>query len=219
MSAHPSTEELEAVAGGQAAPAVEEHVAQCAECGRELSWLKAERALISRREAPPVQHLWAGIEARIAQQQKPRAHRPRWARRVGVAAAAVSAVAALALIVLRPWHPPAPVSPATPQTQAAQREPEERLDPKTLAALDRAEADYRDAARALEEEYARLRPHLDPAMARRWDETLTRARAQLGEARAVAAEDVNARMQVLDGYAGYVRSLRTLVQHSQEANP
>ena len=93
------------------------------------------------------------------------------------------------------------------------------IDPKTLAALDRAEADYRNAAKVLEGEYDRLRPRLDPELARRWDETLTRARAQLGESRAVAAEDVNVRMRVLDGYAGYLRSLRDLLQESEEANP
>jgi hypothetical protein len=30
---------------------------------------------------------------------------------------------------------------------------------------------------------------------------------------------VNARMQVLDGYAGYLRALRDVVQESEEANP
>ena len=82
----------------------------------------------------------------------------------------------------------------------------------------RAEADYRNAAQTLEGEYARLRPSLDPELARRWDETLTRARAQLGESRAVAADDVNVRMRVLDGYAGYLRSLRDVLE-SEEANP
>jgi hypothetical protein len=35
----------------------------------------------------------------------------------------------------------------------------------------------------------------------------------------MAAQDVNARIRVLDGYAGYLRSLRSVVQQSQEANP
>jgi hypothetical protein len=30
---------------------------------------------------------------------------------------------------------------------------------------------------------------------------------------------VNARMQVLDGYAGYLRSLRNLVQQTEEVTP
>ncbi len=93
-------------------------------------------------------------------------------------------------------------------------------DAKTLAALDRAEADYRDAAKVLEEEYARLRPRLEPKLAARWDETLTRARTDLGGARqSMVAQDVNARMRLLDGYAGYLRSLRSAVLESQEASP
>ena len=99
------------------------------------------------------------------------------------------------------------------------RRPRGAIDPKTLAALDRAETDYRNATKVLEGEYDRLRPGLDPDLARRWDETLTRARAQLGESRAVAADDVNVRMRVLDGYAGYLRSLRDVVQESEEASP
>ena len=92
-------------------------------------------------------------------------------------------------------------------------------DAKTLAALDRAETDYRDAAKVLEDEYARLRPQIESKLAGRWDETLTRARTQLGDARkSLVAQDVNARMRVLDGYAGYLRSLRAAVLE-QEAIP
>ncbi len=216
MSAHPELEDLESVAQGRPAPEAERHVAECAECARELAWLRAERALIARRPSPPVDGLWAGIEARIGrpQQAGPRLRRPHWARRAAVAVSGAAAAAALVLLVMRTR--PAPVQAPAP---VAQRESDFHPDPKTLAALDRAEADYRDAANVLEAEYQRLRPRLDPALASRWDETLTRARTQLGEARAVAAEDVNARMQVLDGYAGYVRSLRNAVQNLEEANP
>ena len=119
-------------------------------------------------------------------------------------------------MTVRPQKPQ-PVQPPAPQAARTERRPV--IDPKTLAALDRAESDYRDAARVLEAEYDRLRPRLDPELARRWDETLTRARAQLGESRAVASDDVNVRMRVLDGYAGYLRSLRDVVQESEEANP
>lgn len=208
MSGHPLVEELETLplTAGVAA-----HVAQCDACARELAWLRAERALLSRRPAPPVQQLWAGIEARLSDQ--PRLRRAHWARRIGFSAAGVAAAAAVVLLALRPG--PAPVA-APPNV--AQRD-DFRPDPKALAALDRAETDYRDAAKVLEAEYDRLRPQLDPALARRWDETLSRAHTQLGEARAVAGDDVNARMQVLDGYAGYLRSLRNVVQQSEEANP
>jgi hypothetical protein len=215
MSGHPELEELETLASGQGAAEVEGHVAQCAECERELSWLRAERALMARRPAPPVQQLWAGIEARLA--QRPRLHRPRWARRIAVGSAGLAAAAAVILMSMRPK--PAPVPGVSAPAPVAQRDNDFRPDPKALAALDRAEADYRDAAKVLEAEYDRLRPHLDPTLAKRWDETLTRAHTELGEARAVAGDDVNARMQVLDGYAGYLRSLRNVVQQSEEANP
>jgi len=227
VSAHPDIEELEALALGQRAAGSEAHVAQCAECEREVAWLRAEHALIARRPAVKADHLWAGIEERITltRDGKSRPFRPHWARRIGVGAASVAAAAAAVLIFLRTRPPqiaqqPGGSSAVASQSGGAQKPREEyRPDPKTLAALDRAEADYRDAAKILEAEYDRMRPHLDPKLAKRWDETLTRAHAQLGEARAVAGDDVNARMQVLDGYAGYLRSLRNVVQQTEEVTP
>ena len=238
MSAHPPVEELEALTAEAAA-----HVAQCATCAREVAWLRAEKALVARRPPVAVAGLWEGVESRLqasgfrlqAVRIEPQASRDRaglsslsvrspeprrrWARRGAVAAAGVAA-AAVVLFALRPKALPvaaqAPV--AGPVAQAAQRD-DFRPDPKALAALDRADADYRDAAKVLEAEYDRLRPQLDPALAKRWDETLSRAHTQLGEARVVAGDDVNARMQVLDGYAGYLRSLRNVVRQSEEANP
>jgi len=52
MSGHPTFEELEAAAlGEEARPEVLSHAGQCAECARELSWLRAE-AQLSPREIP-----------------------------------------------------------------------------------------------------------------------------------------------------------------------
>ena len=220
MSAHVELELLETLSQGGHAPEAEAHVAACAECARELAWLKAERAMIARRPTPDVSHLWAEIEKRIEAPQPVVSRRrgPHWAWRTAVAATGVAAAAVL-LLVVRVKPPALPVQAPSPVATAAPRE-EYHPDPKALAALDRAEADYREAAKILEAEYDRLRPHMDPKLAARWDETLIRARANLGEARsAVAAQDINARMQVLDGYAGYLRSLRNVVQHSEEANP
>jgi hypothetical protein len=227
VSAHPDIEALEALALGRGAAESAAHVEQCAECRREVAWLRAEQALIARRPAVTAGHLWAGIEQRISQagEGKPRLFRPHWARRIGVSAVSVAAAAAVVLIFLRTRPPqivqqPGGSSAVASQSGGAQKPREEyRPDPKTLAALDRAEADYRDAAKILEAEYDRLRPNLDPKLAMKWDETLTRAHTQLGEARAVAGNDVNARMQVLDGYAGYLRSLRNLVQQTEEVTP
>jgi hypothetical protein len=216
MTPHVPLEDLEALAFGELdaerAKALGPHLEGCAECSRELSWLRAERTLLARRPEPATAHLWAGVAARLRHPRR----RPHWAWRTAVAAAGVAAAAAVLLAV---FHPAPPQLPAQEPQVARSRPPRPAIDPKTLAALDRAEHDYRDAATVLEDEYGRLRPQLDPELARRWDETLTRARAQLGESRAVAADDVNARMQVLDGYAGYLRALRDVVQESEEANP
>jgi len=216
---HVPLEDLEAVALGESpeqSPAgIEAHVAQCLDCARELAWLRAERALLARRPSPATAHLWPAVAARLRHPRR----RPHWAVRVAAAAGAVAAAAAVLLAVLRPGRAPIPAPPQGPQQVARPERVRAPIDPKTLAALDRAEADYRNAAQVLEAEYDRLRPRLDPDLARRWDETLTRARTQLGESRAVAADDVNVRMRVLDGYAGYLRSLRDVVQESEEANP
>ena len=210
---HVPVEDLEAVALGEAPERSREeiaaHVEQCGDCARELAWLRAEKALLARRPSPATAHLWPAVAARL---QHPR-RRPHWAIR---AAGAVAAAAALRVAGFRPVHAPVP---APPKQVAKAERPRPAIDAKTLAALDRAEADYRNAAKVLEAEYQRLRPQLDPDLARRWDETLTRARTQLGESRAVAADDVNVRMRVLDGYAGYLRSLRDVLQESEEANP
>ena len=246
MSGHPSVEELEAMPAEVAA-----HVAQCEVCAREVAWLRAERAMLSRRPSPPVHQLWAGIAARVgaaaaageaaaeaeaeasglrlqasgeaaagsglqASGRQGSGGRARWARRLAFSAAAFGAAAAVFLVLLPRT---APVAGQVGVGRAFAPREEFRPDPRALAALDRAELDYRDAARVLEAEYDRLRPQLDPALAKRWDETLSRAHTQLGEARKVAGDDVNARMQVLDGYAGYLRSLRNVVLQSEEANP
>ena len=220
MRAHPSLEELEALSLGERPAEVEAHVAGCAECSRELAWLEAERALISRRPKSEVAHLWAGVATRLEQPGQPlsadqrKRPRPHWARRLVVAAAAAASAAAVLLLTM---HPKGGPNFSTPDASVAETD-FDRPDPKTLAALDRAEGDYRHAATVLEAEYAAARKELDPKLVKQWDESLAKARAQLGASRAVAAEDVNARMRVLDGYAGYVRLLRNVME-AEEANP
>ncbi|MGZ6125413.1 MAG: anti-sigma factor family protein, partial [Myxococcales bacterium] len=153
---HLQVEELEALALGEAGPdraaAIEAHLRSCAGCSRELSWLRAERALLARRPVPETAHLWPGVAARLRHPRR----RPHWAWRAAVAAAGAAAVAAFLLVTLR--TAPAPVLPR--QTQVARKQPRPAIDPKTLAALDRAERDYRDAAKVLEDEYGRMRPQL-----------------------------------------------------------
>lgn len=231
MTGHLDTVRFEELALDAAASAAEEaHLAGCAACARELAWARAERALLSRRPRPSVEHLWAGVQERITRPSR-RARGPHWARRIAVAAAAAALAASLVFALRTGPKPTAglqqPVAQAPlgsqPGTGPADAKAPETLssgpDARTLLALDRAEADYRDAAKVLEAEYARIRPSLEPKLAARWDETLSRARIHLGDAQKnLVALDVNARMRVLDGYAAYVRSLRTALV-SQEANP
>jgi negative regulator of sigma E activity len=226
MSAHPDIELLELLARGQGSAETQAHVDGCAECTSEVAWLHKERALVAQRPEPDVSHLWAGIEERVATKPEVR-RRPHWYRPLA-AAAAVAAAAMVILFVKRPQRtqPPAQQQPVAQQTQQPQAQqpaqpPPRHIDPKSLAALETAEKDYRHAATVLEEEYATLRPALDPKLAARWDETLTRARASLGEQqKAVAAQDdVRGRMRVLDGYAEYLRSLRDVIENSEEAVP
>jgi hypothetical protein len=227
---HPDIEELEALARGEGTAEARAHAGGCAECAREVEWARAERALFARRPVPSVDALWPAIEARIA--PKPLSRRPHWHRRALATAAGAAAAAAVLFVAVRPRH--VQVAPKTEvaqqKTDVAQGQPQparqvptdarrSRLDPKALAALDTAENDYRHAAAVLEAEYETLRPHLEPALAKKWDETLTRARTQLVQSRAVASDDVRARMRVLDGYAEYLRSLRDVIQDSEEATP
>jgi hypothetical protein len=239
MSVHPDIEALEQLASGAGTAESAAHAETCQECAQEVAWAKAEKALFARRAQPDVSALWSGVARRLGQpavqleqaQTARMQKRPHWHRPVA-ALAGVAAAAAVLVFALRPKPivptPAQPVAQQQTQPQAVQPgqqpalgQPHQRshLDPKTLAALDTAEADYRHAAGVLEAEYDSLRPKLDPAMAKRWDETLTRARTQLGESRAVAADDARARMRVLDGYAEYLRSLRDVIQDSEEATP
>ncbi|TMA25621.1 MAG: hypothetical protein E6J78_16845 [Deltaproteobacteria bacterium] len=214
MSGHVPLEEMEALALGELEPApakeIEAHAGSCAACARELALIRAEQGLFARRSQPSIDALWPGVAARIA--REPRIHRPHWARRIALAAAGAAAAAAL-LFALRPAAVRAPLA------QEAAASESKRAIADALATLDRAEADYRRAAVVLESEYAAARKNLDPELARRCDETLARARSNLGDARTLAAQDVNARLRVLEGYAGYLRSLRSVVEQSQEANP
>lgn len=228
---HLSGDELDALVLGELGPAqaaaAEEHAAGCAVCSGELAQARAERAMFAQRAAPDVAALWPRVEERIAgaaargdrrsssaaalENGAAAAARPgaavapriRWARRAAFAAAAAAACVLYAAYVPRLMHAPA-------------LEPAESVDPRALAALDRAEGDYRKAASVLEAEYALARPQLDPALAQRWDATLAVARTQLGGGQALAADDVRARLQIIDGYAGYVRSLREIVEEATQ---
>ena len=206
MSAHLSPEELEdlALMGGSSP-----HLAECQPCARELAWAQAERGLFARRPPPPVAHLWAGIERKTAKAKVIPFSRRRFA--VG-AAVGLSAAAALLVVIQRP-HRSASSGPDAAVVEEAQDDAPP-VDVKALAALDRAEGEMKRATSLLEAEYQAARPGLDPAEARKWDQTLAKARRSLGSAGMVAQLDVQARLRVLDGYSGYLRSLRDVVASS-----
>ncbi len=64
---HVPADELESLAldelSRDRAAQVEAHAAACPQCAHELSWLRAERTLLTRRPLPQTAHLWAGIAA------------------------------------------------------------------------------------------------------------------------------------------------------------
>lgn len=170
-----------------------------------------EGASPARRAGPFGQRASASpvIPRASAVSSTPASRRARWARRAAAGAAVAAAVAVG--ISLRP-RPPGPVA-------AEAVDEGDSVDPRALAALDKAEGDYRNAAAILEKEYEAARPRLDPRAARRWDASLQQERAQLGGASALAAKDPNARLRVLDGYAGYLRTLHEVIEQSEEAGP
>ncbi|MFL5312884.1 MAG: hypothetical protein ACJ79H_20825 [Myxococcales bacterium] len=211
MSDHPTFEELEkAASGGEDRPEVVAHAAKCAECAREVAWLRAEAQLVRRRAQPPVRpEIWRAIEERIHAPipiSRARRFRPMLA-----AAAAVAAAAALAVVV-RPRNPPpagGPLDASVSDEVAAE------TDPKARQALDRAAVDYRSALGVLEQEYASARARFDSRTQKRWDESFARARSLI-DASAQARNDPEERVKLLDGSAVMVRSLRHAIEDSEE---
>jgi hypothetical protein len=211
MTAHPTFDELEAAAlGGEARPEILAHAEKCAECARELAWLRAEAQLVRRRPQPALRpEIWRAIEERV--------HAPipisraRRFRPVLAAAAAVAAAAALAVVV----RPPRPAPVGGQGDAAVSDEVAAEADPKARQALDRAAGDYRSALGVLEQEYRSARASLDSRTQKRWDESFARARSLI-DASAQARNDPEERVKLLDGSAVMVRSLRHAIEDSEE---
>jgi hypothetical protein len=211
MTGHPTFEELEAAAlGEQSHPEVLAHAGGCAECARELAWLRAEAQLVRRRPQPELRpEIWRGIEARL-NAPIPISRARRWRPVLG-AAAAVAAAAALAVVV-RPPHRGTVVAAGD---AAVSDEAVAETDPKTRQALDRAAGDYRSALGVLEQEDRSGRGRLDSRTQKRWDESFARARSLI-DASAQARNDPEERVRLLDGSAVMVRSLRQAIEDSEE---
>jgi hypothetical protein len=225
-------------------PGAQAHLRGCAVCARELAWLRAERLLVARRregQGPLPVSLWQGVLSRISSQagaagdassgavartSRSRTLAPwaavrrlRWApapvRRTPAAFALGAAATAAAVVLALALRPPASGD-ATGSPNAVALG-DDLPDPAVARVLERAESDCRAAARVLETEYQAGRGNLDAATAGSWDRSLAAARSQLDSAHALAGNDVDARMRILDGYAAYLRSLRAVVVSSEEA--
>ncbi len=220
-----SHDDLEALAAGELSPeraqAANAHAAGCVECAEELRWLRSERELMRRRAArAPLQpaelsDLWSGVEARLGE-RRPR----RWLRPASfamtVAAAAVLAFFAGRRAAEHAQHERSPMA-LLPDAQNMQRSElvsvathaGGKRDPRLV--LDEAETQWRAAADELEQRYLSYRAQLTPREAARLDQALSRTRRQIGEARALAGGDLQARAVALEGYSEYVQSLHALV--------
>ena len=211
MTGHPTIEQLESVALGEGESAeVDAHAETCAQCARELAWLRAESELVRRRAQPPLSpELWQRIDERL-HAAIPITRARRWRAVAGVAVA-VAAAAALAIVV----RPQRGATPGTSDAAVADDETYE-IDPKAQQALDRAAGDYRTALQMLEREYAQRRARLDPRTQKRWDESFARAKVLI-DSSAQARNDVDERVKLLDGSALMVRSLRHAVEDVEEA--
>jgi Putative zinc-finger len=226
-----NVDDLEALVAGELAPerasSVMAHAAGCEACGDELRWLRQERELMRRRVAKEalrpseLDQLWSGVEARIEEKSVWRRRLRTW-QRPGSMAMAVAAAAALAFLGGRRAAERA----AHTHTTIAMTQPAARVvgvsaragtqrDPKLV--LDEAEAQWRAAADELQQRYLGYRAQLSPREAQRLDQSLERTRRQIGEARALAGNDVQARVAVLDGYSDYVLSLHRLVSDLEES--
>jgi hypothetical protein len=208
MTGHPTVEELEAIAFGEdAGTDAAAHARQCAQCARELSWLRTEAQLVRRRPQK-------ALDPEMLRRIEERVYAPipiTRARRFRTAVAAVAAVAAaVALAVaLRPRGAP------TSDSGAAGAEVALQVDPKAQQALDQAAGDYRNVLQVLEQEYTRARGRLDTRTQKRWDESFARARSLI-DSSAQARNDPDERLRLLDGSAVMVRSLRHAIEDSEE---
>ncbi len=237
MSArHLDDEQLEDLALGEPRPdelKLRAHLAGCSQCASGLFALRGQRealsAWVDARDASPAEvgRLWPRIAARLAREAAPvrlvaeasaqDAPRRSWARPIAaaLAAAAAGALLAGALRTLPRAGPPdsAASAPARPElVQAAADEPDGKPTPSALAALARAEQQYRRAADVLEQQVAR---HTGAAKgAARTSAALARSRRALSPGS--AASPARARVRVLEGYAAYLKSLRRALDESRD---
>jgi hypothetical protein len=202
-------------------PAATAHVAQCAECAAELQWRRAERALFDRRrttEGADAGVLWQRIEAEIARGERdrsaqgaaaPAAPRGR-AAWFGAGFAAAAAIASL-LAVSVGDRDAADGAPATATADAPIPGDDDGVRPiesSSQQALADAERAYERALDLTEADYLAKRDSLPPDVAIRIDDSLRDTRRLRADARALAGDDVDARLLLLDTYAAQLHTLQ-----------
>lgn len=157
MSTHPSVSDLEALIAGtldeDRGILISAHTDDCAVCGRELAWLRAERDLFAQRaRGVPPSEVWAQIESQIAARLREHEPEPRGLRRVlarafrsdrmqwfAVAGAAVAVVGMIGISPLSPLRRTDP-SPSVTQPLGAPTDSQSPR-PPSPASVDDAAAD------------------------------------------------------------------------------
>jgi hypothetical protein len=212
-------EDLLGLARGDLPPAradeVEAHAESCAECARELAWLRTERALFRAQSSSPSSHVWQGIERRIVIQQEQRREQRQRLLHVGSGVTVLAAAASVLFYISTHGGLPL-ISHRAPGSSTAKAPAPVTAEPapgqsQALAALDAAELEYRSAIRRLEKTYHRERDRLDPDEAERVDGEIRKLKQVVATERAAAQDDVWARRRVLKAYSATMRTMQAVV--------
>ncbi len=217
-------EELEAyvldLVDAPRADEIEAHTNSCSRCRDELDWLRLEQASFSGRRTRSTDDdaLWSAIDARIddratSSEPTPIAERPTRHHRVvwfGSGFAAATMAAAVLVLYLQVPQVSQPHMVTTTADAAVASVPAAAAAPATLA-LDEAEVEYTTAIAALEAEYVARRGVVNPAIAIAHDRTMSESRRIIGQARAEAGDNVDARVRVLDAYSSHLRTVQAVV--------
>lgn len=171
------------------AEALEAHLLECPECGRTLQEL---RAVVTRAQQvidrPPVNDLWAGISARIAETEQASvvAERKTWRRftfsvsQLAAASVALMLMSAGTMYLMVSDRDGAPVAQA-PAGQSAE--------PAVLNVGDREEANYGSAIDELEAALKNGRTQLDSSTVRVLETNLRAIDAAIADARQALSRD------------------------------
>jgi hypothetical protein len=206
---------------------VEAHVERCTTCRRELDVLRAEQGLFSRRAGaapPPPARVWEAVARQVAVENDRRVRgRSRRLFFLRMGGLALFAAAAVVLVLSQRPRPatPAPQLAANQEQSSdagsmvpltntsAPRQARRHVDP--LVTLSKAEREYKRTITTLEAEYAELWTGIDHQVRDRYDREIASMRKLVLKTRAAADKDIHGRRRVLDVYAAYVKTLRTVL--------